>query len=237
MSEDDPFRRNAILRQLPEQEYARLRPLLQHEAVEAKQTAYEAGVPIRRVCFPLSAVYSLVGSSDSELTVEVATIGHEGFVGLPVYLGAPTSPQTAFCQIPGEAATASVDDFRQLLTRDGGLHALLSRFTQATMVQVAQNVVCNSSHSAEKRMARWLLTTQDRVGRDEFTLTHEFLARMLGVHRPTVSETAQRIQAQGLIRYRRGAITIVDRHRLREIACDCYRIVKAEFDEIRNHRF
>jgi CRP-like cAMP-binding protein len=154
-----------------------------------------------------------------------------------VYLGAPTSPQTAFCQIPGEAATASVDDFRQLLTRDGGLHALLSRFTQATMVQVAQNVVCNSSHSAEKRMARWLLTTQDRVGRDEFTLTQEFLARMLGVHRPTVSETAQRIQAQGLIRYRRGAITIVDRHRLREIACDCYGIVKAEFDEIRNHHF
>jgi Mn-dependent DtxR family transcriptional regulator len=104
------------------------------------------------------------------------------------------------------------------------------------MVQVAQNVVCNRGHPTDMRMARWLLTTQDRAGREEFPLTQEFLAQMLGVHRPTVSETAQRIQAQGLIRYSRGVIAIVDRDGLERTACECYRIIKDEFDDLRKHR-
>jgi CRP-like cAMP-binding protein len=116
------------------------------------------------------------------------------------------------------------------------LHALLNRFTQATMVQVAQNVVCNRTHPTEARLARWLATTEDRVGRDEFLLTQEFLGQMLGVHRPTVSETAQRVQAQGLIRYRRGVISITDRDGLERKVCNCYRIVQAEFNDLRNHR-
>jgi CRP-like cAMP-binding protein len=233
---EDPYRQNAILAHLPEAEYTQLRQHLQLEEQDIKHTAYEPGAPITRVYFPLSAVYSLVAVSDGQLRVEVATIGREGFVGLPVFLGAATSPQAAFCQVPGETAGLSVDGFRQALTRDGALHALLNRVTQATMVQVSQSVVCNNSHPIEKRMARWLLATQDRVGRDQFSLTQEFLAQMLGVHRPTVSETAQRIQAQGLIRYSRGVITITDRHRLEQTVCDCYRIVKAEFDEITNYR-
>ncbi|MGB3284859.1 Crp/Fnr family transcriptional regulator [Mycolicibacter algericus] len=233
---DDPFRRNAILGQLPEAEYARLRPVLRLEQAEMKQTAYEPGVAISRLYFPLSAVYSLVGSADGRLAVEVATIGHEGFVGLPVYLGAATSPQTAFCQVPGDTAAIDAEDFRRAMARDGGLHALLGRYTQTTMVQISQNVICNRSHPAEQRMARWLLTTHDRVGRDEFPLTQEFLAQMLGVHRPTVSETAQRIQAGNMIHYRRGVITITDRQLLEQLACDCYRIVKAEFDAIINYR-
>ena len=104
------------------------------------------------------------------------------------------------------------------------------------MVQVSQNVVCNRSHTTEARMARWLVTTQDRVGRDEFPITQEFLSQMLGVHRPTVSDTAQRIQAQGLIRYSRGIITITNRNELERKACECYGILKAEFDDLRNHR-
>lgn len=228
----DPFRRNAILQQLPDREYAKLRSHLRLEHAEMKQTAYQPGGAITDVYFPLSAVYSLVAGTGQGLAVEVATIGKEGFVGLPVYLGATSSPQTAFCQVPGDTAHLSTEQFRQALSRDGALHARLSRFTQATMVQVSQNVVCNRSHPAEMRMARWLLTTQDRVGRDEFALTQEFLAQMLGVHRPTVSETAQKIQAEGLIRYRRGVITITDRQRLHDKACDCYDVVKAEFDTI-----
>ncbi|OBG17927.1 MULTISPECIES: Crp/Fnr family transcriptional regulator [Mycobacterium avium complex (MAC)] len=228
---EDPFRRNAILNQLPDSEYAQLRPDLQLEHAQMKQTAYWPGGSISEVYFPLSAVYSLVAGTDRGMAVEVATIGKEGFVGLPVYLGASSSPQTAFCQIPGDTAHLSTERFRQALSRDGALHALLSRFTQATMVQVSQNVVCNRSHPAEMRMARWLLTTQDRVGdSNEFTITQEFLAQMLGVHRPTVSETAQKIQAAGLIHYRRGVITIIDRQGLHDKACDCYDIVKAEFD-------
>lgn len=230
---EDPFRCNAILDQLAGSEYAQLRPHLQLEHSPIKHSAYQPGAPISDVYFPLSSVYSLVAGTQRGIFIEVATIGKEGFVGLPVYLGAASSPQAAFCQIAGDTARLNADRFRQALTRDGTLHGLLSRFTQATMVQVAQNVVCNRSHSTETRMARWLLTTQDRVGGSaQFALTQEFLAQMLGVHRPTVSETAQKIQAEGLIRYRRGVITITDRQRLQQRACDCYNIVKAEFDTI-----
>lgn len=232
---EDPFRRNAILAQLPDSEYAQLHPHLQLEHPEMKTPAHHADTAIRRVYFPLEAVYSLVAMSNGEIGLDVATIGHEGFVGLPVFLGAASSPQTAFCQVPGDTAALDVEDFCQALNRDGALHALLSRFTQATMIQISQNVVCNRSHPAEQRLARWLLTTQDRVDRDQFSLTQEFLAQMLGVHRPTVSDTAQHLQNRGLLRYNRGIITITDRHGLEQTACDCYRIVKAEFDAATHH--
>jgi CRP-like cAMP-binding protein len=199
-----------------------------------KDTAYEPGKPITDIYFPLTAVYSLVAVADGRLGLEVATVGFEGIVGLPIFLGAASSPQAAFCQIPGEAARISVDAFRKVLVAGGSLHALLNRFTQATMVQMAQNVVCNRNHSTEARMARWLLTTRDRVRSDELQLTQEFLSQMLGVHRPTVSETAQRIQDEGLIRYSRGTIVISNRQRLEQRACECYGIVKAEFDAIRS---
>jgi CRP-like cAMP-binding protein len=233
---EDAFRRNAILAQLPEREYAKLRPHLRLEHSEMKDSAYQPGKPIADVYFPLSSVYSVVAVADSQVRLEVASIGHEGMVGLPVYLGVTSSPQAAFCQIQGDTARLDVEQFRAALARDGALHGLLNRFTQATMVQVAQNVVCNGAHSTETRMARWLLTTRDRVDSEQFPITQEFLAKMLGVHRPTVSETAQRIQAQGLISYSRGVITITDHDGLERVACECYRIVKAEFDDIRNQR-
>lgn len=233
---EEEVRRNAILAQLPEPELGALRPHLQLEQTEIKTPAYEPGKPIADIYFPLTSVYSLVAMADGQIQLEVATVGYEGMVGLPVYLGAASSPQAAFCQVAGETVRIGVEEFRQALSRDGTLHALLNRFTQATMVQVSQNVVCNRSHATAARMARWLLTTQDRVGRDEFALTQEFLAQMLGVHRPTVSETAQRLQAEGHIRYRRGIVTVTDRDVLERKACECYRVVKAEFDDLRNHR-
>lgn len=233
---EEEIRRNAILGQLPESEFDELQPHLRLEQSDIRRAAYEPGKPIADIYFPLTSVYSLVAMADGHIQVEVATVGQEGMVGLPVYLGASSSPQAAFCQVAGDTVRISVGAFRQALGRDGALHGLLNRFTQVTMVQVAQNVVCNRNHSTEVRMARWLLITQDRVGCDEFPLTDEFLAQMLGVHPSTVSDTAQRIQAQGLIRYRRGIITIADRDGLERTACECYRIVKAEFDEMRNHR-
>lgn len=234
MAEPD-LRRNAILAQLPDSEFSALRPNLHIEQTEIRHSAYQPGESISHVYFPLTSVFSLVAVADGKIVVEVATVGYEGIVGLPVYLGAASSPQAAFCQVAGAAARIAVADFRPALHRDGSLHALLNRFTQATMVQMAQSVVCNSTHSTEARMARWLVTTRDRVGSDEFLLTQEFLAQMLGVQRPTVSETAQRLQAQGNIRYSRGAMTIVDRQALERTACDCYRIVKAEFDDLRGN--
>jgi CRP-like cAMP-binding protein len=225
------------LGQLLDAEFAALEPNLKLEQSEMKRQAYTPGKPITDIFFPLTSVYSLVAMADGQIQIEVATIGHEGMVGLPAYLGATQSPQAAFCQIPGDTVRIGIGDFRQALSRGGALHDLLNRFTQATMVQVSQNVVCNRSHPTDARMARWLATTHDRVGRDEFPLTQEFMAQMLGVHRPTVSETAQRIQAMGLIRYRRGVITIADRGGLEQVACECYRIIRAEFDALRNHRW
>ena len=228
------LRRNAILAQLPDSELTALKPHLHVEQAELRHSAYEPGKPIVDIYFPLTSVFSLVAVAQEKIVLEVATIGYEGIVGLPAYLGAATSPQAAFCQVSGATARIAVADFRRALSRDGGLHALLNRFTQATMVQIAQNVVCNSTHSTDARMARWLVTTHDRVGSNDFPLTQEFLAQMLGVQRPTVSETAQRIQAEGSIRYSRGTMTVVDRQALERTACDCYRIVKAEFDALRN---
>jgi CRP-like cAMP-binding protein len=178
----------------------------------------------------------MVGMADDRVLVEVATIGREGMVGLPVFLGAASTPHAAFCQVPGPAVKITTHSLRRVLADDGALHQALNGFTQATMVQIAQNVVCNNSHSTIQRAARWLLTTRDRVGGEEFPLTQEFLGQMLGVRRPTVSEVARRIQAEGLIRYRRGIITITDVAALQQVACSCYAIVKAEFDLITGNR-
>jgi CRP-like cAMP-binding protein len=167
---------------------------------------------IAEVHFPLSSVYSMVALADHQHPqVEVATIGYEGMVGLPLFLGATTSPNTAFAQVAGRAAILSAADFRDFLATDGALHSLLHRYTQTSLVQVSQNVVCNTVHSTEKRAARWLLTTGDRVRCDTFPLTQDFLAQMLGVRRQTVSESASRLQADGLIQYTCGIVTIADR--------------------------
>jgi CRP-like cAMP-binding protein len=232
MTDDDDLRHNAILAALPSPEFDRLRTHLKLIDVEIRDQVYDSGEQITHLYFPISSVYSLVGVADGEAAVEVATIGREGMVGLPVFLGQPTSPHSAFCQISGVAAQLPAGELAAVLSDDGALHGLLNRFTQATMVQIAQNVVCNTSHPLAQRAARWLLTTQDRVGQDEFPLTQQFLSQMLGARRPTVSDIAGKLQAQGLIRYSRGRLTITDRPGLEQAACGCYRIVRAEFDKL-----
>lgn len=230
MSTRDLLRKNAVLRQLPEAEFERIEARADVFAAEPRQQVHEAGRPIPAVYFPLTSVYSLVAIADDRITIEVATIGHEGMVGLPLFLGAHSTPHAAFCQVEGHSARLSADDLRAVLTGDGALHRALNRLSQATMVQIAQNVVCNNSHDVGQRAARWLLTTQDRVQSDTFGLTQEFLSQMLGVRRPTVSQTAATLQARGLITYARGVVTVVDRAGLEGAACQCYQIVRAEFD-------
>lgn len=230
MSTADVLRKNAILRQLPEPEFKRIYDSAEVLDAETRQQVYEPGQPVTAVYFPLSSVYSLVAVADGRIVVEVATVGHEGMVGLPLFLGANSSPHAAFCQIPGQSARLTADDLRDVLNGDGVLHRVLNRLTQATMVQVAQNVVCNSSHDLEQRAARWLLTTRDRVDGDTFPLTQDFMAQMLGARRPTVSQIAARLQERGLIRYARGVMTILDRADLKASACQCYDIVRQEFD-------
>lgn len=224
------LQRNALLAALPGEEFRRLRARLEIVEAEARLPVIKPGRPITEVYFPLASVFSMVGLADGRVVVEVATIGREGMVGLPLFLGAASSPHSSFCQIPGPAARLAAADLRDHLGGNGALHGALSRFTQATMVQIAQNLVCNSTHDTRQRACRWLLTTHDRVGRDSFLLTQEFLAQMLGVSRPTVSQIASRLQSEGLVRYRRGVMTVISRPGLEQAACQCYAIVKAEFD-------
>ena len=223
----DP-RRNVLLGLLPDDEYRRLEALLEVVTLDVRDQQYEAGKPIENVWFPIDAVASVIATIDGEAGIEVATVGFEGMVGLPVFLGTAESPHDCFCQVAGTAARLATGDLQRFLSRDGGLHDLLHRYTQATIVQLSQNVACNRLHSTEERCARWLLQTRDRVGAEEFSLTQEFLAQMLGVRRGTVSLTAGVLQQAGVIRYTRGRITVLDADALHAAACECYDIVQAE---------
>lgn len=226
--EPDP-RHNLLLRSLPEDEFDRLLPALEPVQLDVREQLYERGKAIEDVYFPVDAVLSLLATVEGEAAVEVATIGYEGMGGLPVFLGAAESPHDCYCQIAGTAVRLPTSELRRCLSHDGALHDLLHRYTQATMVQLAQNVACNRLHTTEERCARWLLQTRDRVAADEFSLTQEFLAQMLGVRRGTVSLTAGVLQQAGVIRYTRGRITLLDVDALHEAACDCYDIVQAEY--------
>jgi CRP-like cAMP-binding protein len=227
----DP-RRNLLLRALPDPEYDRLRPLLEPVALEVRDPVYERGKPIEHLYFPVTGVLSLITSVEGEAGIEVATIGYEGVSGLPLFLGTATSPHDCFCQIAGWMLRLPAAELRSFLDRDGGLHEGLHGYTQATMVQLAQNVACNRLHTTEERCARWLLLSRDRAGADEFGLTQEFLAQMLGVRRGTVSLTAGVLQQAGIIRYSRGRITILDAGALHDVACECYDIVQAEYERL-----
>ncbi|MFB4319870.1 Crp/Fnr family transcriptional regulator [Actinomadura sp. 21ATH] len=226
----DP-RRNHLLACLSEPVYQRLESEFEPFDAELRHEVFAPDQPIERVYFPLRSVFSLV-AEDGGKAVEVATVGHEGMVGLPVFLGAPTSPNRAFCQIPGPTVALPATVLRRTLSLNGELHGALHRYTQAVMVQLAQSVACNRLHGNVQRLSRWILTTHDRLETGTFPLTHEFMAQMLGVRRATVSESAARLQRDGLIAYSRGRLTVLDRPGLESGACDCYRIVRKEFDAL-----
>ncbi|HEX2053205.1 MAG TPA: Crp/Fnr family transcriptional regulator [Actinomycetota bacterium] len=225
---------NFMLLPLPGEQLRRVLDVGEVVRVTSLEPAFAAGEPVAHVHFPLTAIFSLVARVDGHKTVEVATVGNEGLVGLSVFLGASTTLNEAFCQVPGESLRVPAADFRRLLPETPMLRRQLARFTQATLIQTAQAVACNTAHTVSKRAARRLLMTQDRVGKDTFPMTQEFLGLMLGVRRATVSEAASELQSGGLIRYSRGVMTVVDRRGLEEAACSCYAVVRAEFDELRS---
>jgi CRP-like cAMP-binding protein len=191
------------------------------------------GEPIPEVFFPLTCVLSTVAQGAEGESVEVATIGNEGMAGVPVFLGSPVSATLeTFAQIDGEALVMRAKDFRAHLADCPRLVEIMGRYTQALLSQIAQASACNRMHPADERCARWLLMTHDRVERDEFELTQEFLAQMLGVRRATVSEVANALQSEGIIRYSRGRMTILNREALLERSCECYRIIRDEYERL-----
>ncbi len=222
---------NRLLTVLPRADYDRLRPHLEKVSLPLKDVLYEANGPISHVFFPLNGVVSLV-LMDGGFSLEVGTIGNEGMVGTPVFLGAESSPSRAISQVPGEALRLETEVFQEEMKRAGPLYGLVLRYTQAMINQISQSTVCNHRHSVQKRMCRWLLMSHDRVGTDEFHLTQEFLAQMLGVRRPTVTAVAGTLQKAGLISYHRGRLTILDRKGLEAASCKCYEVVAKELDRL-----
>lgn len=223
---------NRLLAALPRNEYKRLLPHLDKVSLPLKDILYEANGPIPHVFFPLHGVVSLVIMVEGGVSLEVGTIGNEGMVGTPVFLGSERSPTRAISQVPGEALRMETLVFQEEMRRAGALYGLVQRYTQAMINQISQSTVCNHRHSVQKRMCRWLLMSHDRVGTNEFPLTHEFLAQMLGVCRPTVSAVAAILQKAELITYHRGRITILDRKGLEAASCECYRVVSKELERL-----
>jgi len=224
--------RNRLLAALPPEEYEQLQPYLEPVYLEFRQILYQVKEPIEYVYFPNNSVISMLNFTEEGQAVEVATVGNEGMAGLPIFWGAQDIPGQAFSQVPGEALRMSAEIFNREVKPAGNLYRLLQRYTQALFNMVAQNATCNRLHSIEERCCRWLLMTNDRVGADDFPLTQQFLAQMLGVRRASVSVVATTIQKTGFIRYRRGKMTIVDRSGLEDISCECYRVITQEFERL-----
>lgn len=223
---------NRLIRALPPEVSEKLGQRLEVLDMEVRHCVFEADRPSQYVYFPLSGVISVHTKMHDGMAVEVATIGREGMVGLEVFLGGGQTPASAFCQIAGRAARIGADAFREVVRDNAPLTTLLLRYTQATLVQVAQSVACNRLHLIEERCARWLLMTHDRVSGNRFDLTQEFLAEMLGVRRPSVSIAASILQRAGFIRYSRGRVEIVDRAGLESAACECYSVIAREYERL-----
>jgi CRP-like cAMP-binding protein len=223
---------NLLLDRLPDDEYQRLLPSWERVSSPHGQEICRQNGPMSHVYFPTGGMVSVVGVTDEGKVVETATVGNEGMIGIPVFLGLDFSPSTAISQVSGKGLRMAAPSFLRALKPDGSLDRLLRRFIAFSLRYAYQTVVCNAQHSIEERMCRWLLMTQDRVGKEEFVLTQEFLAEMLAVRRQTITVFAGTLQSAGFITYRRGVMRIVNREGLEAASCECYEITKVFYDRI-----
>lgn len=215
--------RNRVLAALSPAEYALLAPRLEQVDIVPRRAVYRVDEVMDRVFFPLTGVYCEYVVLEDGTSVEVGTIGNEGMVGLAVYLGASTSPGLIEGQVAGIALAMTADAFRASAGVCPELRAVIGRYAQAHLTQVAQSAACNAVHTVEQRLVRWLLLTDDRMDHARFKLTQDLLARMLGTRRETVSVAAGRLKRDGLILYGRGWVAVADRSGLEAAACECYR--------------
>lgn len=230
-SKKDDKRANRILEALPAAERTRLAGQLTPVELPIKTVLFEPGQQIEAVYFPVDGVVSLVTALEDGAIVEVATVGNEGIVGVPLLSGGSLAVR-AISQVSGRALRMEAGVFLAELDRHGPLGELVRRYVQALFGQISQAAACNRLHSNEERLSRWLLMSHDRVGVDEFAITHEFLGQMLGSRRATVTLSAGILQAAGLIRYHRGLVTVIDRPGLEAVSCECYGVIKDELDRV-----
>jgi CRP-like cAMP-binding protein len=226
---------NRLLATLPKKEYQRLLPELVQVPLTFGDILYEPGDIIGHVYFPDNGIISLLSKVESQKVLEVGIVGNEGVAGLPVVLGVPVSLNRGLVQSTGTAMRMKAAVLQREFREDGALQRLLHRYLHSLLTQISQSAVCNRFHMVDARLARWLLMTHDRVGSDEFELTQEFLSNMLGVRREAVSIAAGAFQKREFVNYSRGHITILDRAGLEATACQCYRIIKDESDDVFGH--
>ena len=227
----DP-RQNRLLAALPDAEWARWLPQLEPVDLPLGKVLYESGSRLSHVYFPTTSIISLLYVMEDGASAEIAVVGHEGIVGISLFMGGESTPSRAVVQSAGKGFRLNASLMLKEFNRAGPVLHLLLRYTQALITQMSQTAVCNRHHSLDQQLCRWLLLSLDRLQSNELVMTQELIANMLGVRREGVTEAAGDLQKAGLIRYQRGHITVLDRRRLERRACECYAVVKEEYDRL-----
>jgi len=225
-------KQNHLLDALPIAEYTRLLPMLELVKMPLGEVLYESGGQLKHVYFPTTSIVSLLYVMENGASAEIAVVGNEGILGISLFMGGETTPSRAVVQSAGFGYRLKAAQLKDEFSRAGPLMRLLLRYTQALITQMAQTAVCNRHHTVEQQLCRWLLLSMDRLSGNELTMTQELIANMLGVRREGVTEAAGKLQRAGLIDYSRGHITVLDRPSLEKRSCECYMVVKTEFDRL-----
>ncbi len=231
MTAADP-RRNRLLAALPESELALWRPHLELVDMRLGALLYESGCALTHAYFPTTSIVSLLSLTNDGASAEIAVVGHEGIVGFSLFMGGDTTPSRAVVQSAGQGFRLKASVMMQEFNRSGPVFQLFLRYTQALITQMGQIAVCNRHHSLDQQVCRWLLSSLDRLASNELVMTQELIGNMLGVRREGVTMAAGHLQEAGVIRYRRGHITVLDRDGLEKRACECYAVVKREYDRL-----
>jgi CRP-like cAMP-binding protein len=226
---------NQLLAALPPSEWARWRTQLEAVALPLGHVLYESGVTLQHVYFPTTAIVSLLYVMENGSSAEIAVVGHEGIVGISLFMGGESTPSRAVVQSAGHGFRMPAEAIKNEFNRAGPVLHLL-RYTQALITQMAQTAVCNRHHSLDQQLCRWLLLSLDRLAGSELVMTQELIANMLGVRREGVTEAAIKLQGAGLISYARGRIKVLDRPGLELRTCECYAVVKKEYDRLLPHQ-
>ncbi|MEO8718077.1 MAG: Crp/Fnr family transcriptional regulator [Burkholderiales bacterium] len=223
---------NHLLAAMPAAEFERIAAHLELVPMPLGEMLYEPGGQLQHAYFPTTSIVSLHYVTESGASAEIAGVGHEGIVGISLFMGGDTTPSSAVVQTAGHAYRLERRLLKQEFDRGGPVPRLLLRYTQALITQMTQTAVCNRHHTVEQQLCRWLLVTLDRVPSGQLVMTQELVASMLGVRREGVTEAAGKLQHAGFIRYRRGQIAVIERSGLESRACECYAVVKTEFDRL-----
>jgi CRP-like cAMP-binding protein len=232
---ESPRLTNHLLAALPCEDFDILAPRLERVRIKLGQPLYESGRALQHVYFPVAGIVSMLYVTKSGASAELAVIGCEGIVGISLFMGGETTPNRAVVQATCDAYRLGAMHLKKEFARGGAMQHQLLKYTQALITQISQTAVCNRHHSVEQQLCRWLLLSLDRLPSNELKMTQELIANMLGVRRQGVTEAAGALERDGLIHYKRGAITVRDRGGLEARSCECYDVVRGEYDRLLGH--